>query len=124
MNMLIYLAFENTATSSSSSLVVFVFDCKKILIWSQNLGSTGRCLRDANTRVRTWKMFLGRSWRRVRRHLRIPRLNASLPGSKTCTCLTVSHMSHRTSNTCLTLSHISTYQQLATRESPDGRIPS
>ena len=29
INMLFHLPFENNATSSSSSLVVFVFDCKK-----------------------------------------------------------------------------------------------
>ena len=33
----IHLPFENNATSSSSSLVVFVFDCKQILKWSLNL---------------------------------------------------------------------------------------
>ena len=32
----------------------------------------------------TWKIFLGRSCRSVRRHLLIPRLKDSLPGSKTC----------------------------------------
>lgn len=32
----------------------------------------------------TWKTLFGRSSRKVRRHLLIPKLNASFPGSKTC----------------------------------------
>ena len=77
-----YLPFEITETSS------LVIDWKTLIVLLDavidQLTSTFHFVAKAQgTRPATWKTLFGRSSRKVRWHLLIPKLNALFPGSKT-----------------------------------------
>ena len=78
-----YLPFEITETSS------LVIDWKTLIVLLDavidRFTLTFHFVAKAQgTRPATWKTLFGRSSLKVRRHLLIPKLNASFPGSKTC----------------------------------------